>query len=46
MMNGHNHGGIEKNAGWKAHWDLLLALAILGILLTLEYGFKITLPNH
>ncbi|RZL10015.1 MAG: cadmium-translocating P-type ATPase, partial [Pedobacter sp.] len=31
--------------GWKAHWDLLLALAILVVLLTLEYGFKITLPN-
>jgi Cd2+/Zn2+-exporting ATPase len=41
---GHDHGG-EASAGWKAHWDLLLALAILAILLTLEYGFKITLPN-
>lgn len=40
---GHNHGAEE--AGWKAHWDLLLALAILVVLLTLEYGFKITLPN-
>lgn len=40
---GHDHGAEE--AGWKAHWDLLLALAILVILLTLEYGFKITLPN-
>ena len=41
---GHDHGGVES-AGWKAHWDLLLALAILAILLTLEYGFKIKLPN-
>lgn len=40
---GHDHGAEE--AGWKAHWDLLLALAILIILLTLEYGFKITIPN-
>lgn len=40
---GHDHGAEE--AGWKAHWDLLLALAILVVLLTLEYGFKITLPN-
>lgn len=39
----HEHGGEE--AGWKAHWDLLLALAILIVLLVLEYGFKITLPN-
>ncbi len=41
---GHDHGG-EESAGWKAHWDLLLALAILVILLTLEYGFKIKIPN-
>lgn len=40
---GHDHGAEE--AGWKAHWDLLLALAMLVVLLTLEYGFKITLPN-
>lgn len=40
---GHDHGAEE--AGWKAHWDLLLALAILVVLLTLEYGFKIALPN-
>ena len=41
---GHDHGG-EESAGWKAHCDLLLALAILAILLTLEYGFKISLLN-
>lgn len=40
---GHDHG--EEETGWKAHWDLLLALAILIVLLVLEYGFKITLPN-
>ena len=41
---GHDHGA-EESAGWKAHWDLLLALAILAILLTLEYGLKIKLLN-
>ncbi len=41
---GHDHGGEEID-GWKAHWDLLLAFAILVILLTLEYGFKIKLPE-
>ncbi|TKK66320.1 cadmium-translocating P-type ATPase [Ilyomonas limi] len=42
---GHDHGEQAEEAGWKAHWDLLLALAILIVLLVLEYGFKITLPN-
>ena len=47
---GHNHsdagGGAEKDKdGWRSHWDLLLALAILVVLLLLEYGFKIELPN-
>lgn len=44
---GHDHGG-ETNAeapGWKTHWDLLLALAILVVLLVLEYGFHIELPK-
>ena len=40
----HDHGGSEQS-GWKTHWDLLLALVILIVLLVLEYGFKITLPN-
>lgn len=40
---GHDHK--EEKPGWKAHWDLLLALTILIILLILEYGFKISLPN-
>ena len=43
---GHNHDeATENGAGWKAHWDLLLALLILIVLLVLEYGFKIELPQ-
>ncbi len=47
---GHDHsvvgGGAEHDKdGWRSHWDLLLALAILVVLLLLEYGFKIELPN-
>ncbi len=44
----HDHagGGVEKDeSGWRSHWDLLLALAILIVLLVLEYGFKVELPN-
>lgn len=41
---GHDHDH-EEASGWKAHWDLLLALLILVILLVLEYGFKIELPK-
>jgi len=41
---GHSHDeATENGAGWKAHWDLLLALLILIVLLVLEYGFKIEL---
>lgn len=40
----HDHEGEEK-AGWKSHWDLLLALLILIVLLVLEYAFKIELPQ-
>lgn len=40
---GHDHGAEES--GWKAHWDLLLGLAILILLLVLEYGFHVTIPN-
>lgn len=36
---GHNHGGAEE-AGWQSHWPLLTALAILLIMLVLEFGFK------
>lgn len=35
---GHDHGS-EEAAGWKSHWDLLLALLILAILLVWEYAF-------
>ena len=30
---------------WEAHWDLLLSLLILTIILVLEYGFKIELSK-
>ena len=39
----HQHDGEET--GWKAHWDLLLALLILVTLLVLEYGFNLEIPN-
>jgi len=43
---GHDHGKEDKDEqGWKTHWDLLLALFILIVLLVLEYGFKIDLPK-
>ena len=40
---GHDHGGAE-DAGWKSHWQLLLSLVILAIMLTLEFGFKYKSP--
>ncbi|MEO5945431.1 MAG: heavy metal translocating P-type ATPase [Chitinophagaceae bacterium] len=40
---GHNHGS-EEAAGWKSHWQLLLSLAILAVMLTLEFGFKYKPP--
>lgn len=36
----HDHG-----AHWKEHWDLLLALTILVVLLVLNYGFNLRLPT-
>ncbi|MEO5985018.1 MAG: heavy metal translocating P-type ATPase [Ferruginibacter sp.] len=36
---GHDHGSGEE-AGWKSHWPLLTALAILLGMLVLEFGFK------
>lgn len=46
---GHDHaeaaGTDQDKTGWKAHWDLLLALVILVILLVLEYGFHMELPK-
>lgn len=43
----HDHeavGAVERPA-WQEHWDLLTSLAILTVLLVLEYGFKYELPN-
>lgn len=44
---GHDHGGIgqKEKPAWQEHWDLLLALVILAILLVMEYGFDYKLPN-
>jgi Cd2+/Zn2+-exporting ATPase len=43
---GHDHGSTASDKpGWVEHWDLLLALAILGFLLIAEYGFKYMLSN-
>lgn len=42
-VDGHDHGG-EENAGWRSHWQLLLSLVILAIMLTLEFGFKYKSP--
>ncbi len=46
-LHDHNHDEelqSEKTV-WKTHWDLLLALFILIVLLTLEYAFKIKLSE-
>lgn len=43
---GHNHENEDEDEpGWKTHWDLLLALSLLIVLVVLEYGFKIALPT-
>ena len=45
---GHDHDhdeGDSSKPGWKSHWDLLLALFILAVLLILQYAFKIILPK-
>jgi len=34
----HDHGS-ESSAGWKSHWDLLLALLILLVMIVLKFGF-------
>lgn len=36
----HNHG--NESPAWQSHWDLLLALGILVVMLVLQYGFNIT----
>ncbi|MEO6175013.1 MAG: heavy metal translocating P-type ATPase [Flavobacterium circumlabens] len=38
---GHNHGGEDTDSGWKSHWQLLLAIVILVVMLVLEFGFKL-----
>lgn len=38
---GHNHGA-EEPAGWLNHWPLLTSLAIVVVMMILEYGFHIT----
>lgn len=35
---GHDHEAIE-DSGWRNHWQLLLAIAILFSMLVLEFGF-------
>lgn len=46
---GHDHSGENKSvveeSGWKAHWDLLLSLFILVVMLVLEYGFDKVFAN-
>ena len=41
---GHEHGDEEKGT-WTGHWPLLLALAILAVMLILDYGFKVNPGN-
>lgn len=46
---GHDHSADSHDhadkSSWKQHWDLLLALVILALILTLEYGFQYKLPD-
>jgi len=43
---GHNHENkISAGEGWRAHWDLLLALLILVIMIVLKFGFGIVPIN-
>src|SRR4051812_23243981 len=40
---GDEHGDQDKKgAGWKTHWDLLLALLILVVMLVLKFAFDYT----
>jgi Cd2+/Zn2+-exporting ATPase len=45
---GHDHNnkamGEEQESGWKSHWQLLLSLTILLIMLVLEFGLKYKPP--
>jgi len=38
---GHNHGA-EDSGSWLSHWPLLTALAIVVVMMVLEYGFDTT----
>lgn len=38
---GHNHGAEDTDSGWKSHWQLLLAIVILVVMLVLEFGFEL-----
>lgn len=40
----HDHGAEEQST-WKEHWNLLTSLAILAVLLILEYAFNVVLPK-
>lgn len=43
----HDHGGGTESTkpAWLEHWDLLLALVIIAVILVLEYGFNIVIPD-
>lgn len=47
VNDGHDHGSKKTTdkPGWVQHWDLLLSLFIVIIILTLEYGFNIEIQN-
>jgi Cd2+/Zn2+-exporting ATPase len=40
---GHSqhHAPKQHVSGWRRHWQLLLSLAILTVMLTLEFGFEV-----
>jgi Cd2+/Zn2+-exporting ATPase len=40
----HVHGEADA-AGWRKHWDLLLAFVILVVLLVMKYAFNVILPE-
>lgn len=41
----HSHANASTDeSGWKSHWQLLLAIVILFVMLTLEFGFEYVPP--
>ncbi|MEO5998485.1 MAG: heavy metal translocating P-type ATPase [Chitinophagaceae bacterium] len=40
----HEHGVDGESAGWKSHWDLILAFVILVTMIVLKFGFDYV-PN-